>query len=58
MNGAELVFGILLMVTGVGLVIAAIFRTARRGGHAGAYEVLALPVAGAALILLGRWILQ
>lgn len=58
MNGVEMVLGIVLMVMGVSLIIAAVIRTVRRGGTARAYELFALPAVGAGLILLGRWILE
>lgn len=58
MDGVKTAFGIVLMVMGVSLVIAAVFRTVRRSGSAGAYEMLALPIVGTALILLGRWMFE
>ena len=58
MDGVEMVLGIVLMVMGVSLIIAAAIRTVRRGGASGAYEMFALPAVGAALILLGRWMLE
>lgn len=57
MNGAEMIFGILLMVTGVALVIVAVFRSLGHAWNLGLYELWALPAAGICFILLGRWLM-
>ena len=57
MNGAELIFGILLMLAGVGLIITAVFRALGHAWNFGLYELWALPAAGVCLILLGRWLM-
>ena len=57
MNGVEMVLAILLMVTGVALVVVAVFRALGHAWNLGLYELWALPAAGFCFILLGHWLL-
>lgn len=57
MNGAEMALGIVLMLMGVALITVAVFRALGHTWNLGIYEMWALPVAGIALILLGRWVI-
>ena len=51
------VAGLTLMVVGMLLIIAAVFRSLGHAWTLGAYDVWALPVSGVLLILVGRWVL-
>ncbi len=57
MDGAELLIGIVLMVTGVALIVVAVFRALGHAWALGLYELWALPTAGVCLVLLGRGML-
>ncbi len=57
MENSDLILGLALMLTGVGLLTVAVFRALGRTWTLGAYEIWALPVAGIGLILLGRWLI-
>ncbi len=56
MDSSALVLGIVLMLTGVALVIIAVFRALGHTWTLGLYEMWVLPTAGLGLILLGRWL--
>lgn len=53
----ELVLGLTLMVVGMLLIIAAVFRTLGHTWTFGAYDIWALHVTGILLILVGRWVM-
>ena len=53
----DLVLGIALMVVGMLLIIAAVFRSVGHTWTFGAYDLWALPVTGILLILVGRWVM-
>lgn len=53
----ELALGLTLMVVGMLLIIAAVFRTLGHTWTFGAYDIWALPVTGILLILVGRWVM-
>ena len=58
MENWGLVLGTLLMLLGTAVLVVAVFRTLGRTWAFGWYELWVLPVVGAALILVGRWIMQ
>lgn len=58
MNGVELILGLLLMLTGVLVITAAVFRALGHAWNFGLYELWALPTVGICFILLGHWLLQ
>lgn len=59
MESSSLVLlGIVLMVLGIGFVVAAVFRSLGHTWNLGLYELWILPTAGLGLILLGRWLIQ
>jgi hypothetical protein len=53
----ELALGLTLMVVGMLLIVAAVFRTLGHAWTFGAYDIWALPVTGILLILVGRWVM-
>ena len=55
-SGTPLVVGLLLMLLGVALVVAGVFRALRRQWAFGPSELWGLLAAGFGLILLGRWL--
>jgi hypothetical protein len=55
-SGTALVVGVLLMLLGVALVVAAVFRALRRVWALGPSELWWFLAAGFGLILLGRWL--
>lgn len=58
MENPGLVPAVGLMITGVALFMTALFRTLGHNWSHGWYEAWVLPLAGAALILLGLWIIR
>lgn len=54
--GIDLVLGLTLMVVGMVLIVAAVFRTLGHAWTLGAYDLWALPVTGVMLIVVGRWV--
>lgn len=58
MENSSLVVGIVLMVLGMGFIVAAVFRSLGHTWNLGLYELWILPTAGLGLILLGRWLIQ
>jgi len=57
MVNADLLLGIVLMVTGVALLTVAVFRALGHNWGLGVYEIWVIPTAGVGLILLGRWVI-
>lgn len=57
MNGAEVVFGMVLMVAGVALITVAVFRVLGHAWNHGLYEMWVFPSAGIAFVLLGHWLM-
>ena len=53
----QLVLGLTLMVVGMLLIIAAVFRSLGHAWTFGVYDMWALPVTGILLILVGRWVI-
>lgn len=53
----QLVLGLTLMVVGMLLIIAAVFRSLGHAWTFGVYDIWALPVTGVILILVGRWVI-
>jgi len=53
----DLIVGLILMVVGMLLIIAAIFRSLGHAWTFGVYDMWALPVTGILLILVGRWVI-
>jgi len=53
----DLVLGITLMVVGMLLIVAAVFRSLGHTWTFGVYDIWALPVTGILLILVGRWVM-
>jgi len=53
----DLVLGLTLMVVGMLLILAAVFRSLGHTWTFGAYDMWALPVTGILLILVGRWVM-
>lgn len=58
MVNIQFLLGITLMVLGVVLVIAAVFRSLNHRWTLGIHELWLLPIAGVALMLAGRWLIQ
>ncbi len=57
MSGSDLILGSVLMALGVAFMAASVVRALRGVWHLGLYEIWALPTAGAAILLLGRWLI-
>jgi hypothetical protein len=57
MRSVSFVLGSTVMLIGVALVVTAMLRSFRRDWGRGGREVWLLVVAGAPLILLGRWLI-
>ena len=53
----DLVLGLMLMLVGTFLIIAAVFRSLGHTWTLGVYDIWVLPVTGILLILAGRWVL-
>lgn len=58
MENSSLALGIVMMVVGIALVVAAVFRALAHTWNLGLYELWILPTAGLGLVLLGRWLIQ
>ena len=57
-SGTPLVVGVLLMLLGVALVVAGVFRALRHQWALGPSELWGFLAAGFGLILLGRWLVS
>ena len=53
----DLVLGLMLMLVGTLLIIAAVFRSLGHTWTLGVYDIWVLPVTGILLVLVGRWVL-
>jgi hypothetical protein len=58
MQTVSLVLGSLLMLLGVALIVAAVFRSLDHRWGLGAHELWLLPAVGLGLALLGRWLVR
>lgn len=58
MNYAQFFLGIVLMILGAALVMAAAVSSLRDQRTWGPHELWLLPLIGAVLVLAGRWVIQ
>ena len=58
MDNAQLVLGAVLMLLGVAIFIAAVFRALNHRWTFGVHELWLLPLAGAVLMFVGQWLVR